>query len=563
MPQEKPLAQASAATNTTPQSVVTVKGRPAVQITYRLFAANTTAGLNQQPLQDAKKLTGFPYVLGMVAGGSLEPFDPRIAGLPAPVDIEGCMEGGVFREISADERTRRNELQSKAKDAKSPQAEREAAKQALSTEYGKFKSAAMHIVRTPRLIEPGTSVGICFGVDVKKKFRQYPLWQVTAGDNDIVVDVFETYGQHDLDDKATKALTKDLGTKQLPKPTDFYAARLTGAVWMRSTHPFGESDVDALPKDAATDTVKAALKRIYSADFDSHAGGNFGIDVSSSEAAQPDVKTVRLTWIAAENNNCVSNIKSLDVKKEVPRRIHPAAYAAVAKAAHGCGVTEIQFTSSWRPMLGSAPHRLGLGLDLKWLGDGASKIMLNRVGLVDKQGQQLQDKNNDGVIDDPRGHHNITVTEQKAFNEWKDADAALSQARADKTRADAALQAANKQFAEAQKKSIADAIEKAEHEVREAQKAAKSAKTAVDDAEEDEASSRQEWNGELNKNEPALVGRYRRYVMKEDCITQVLDPWYMAKNKTKDPEPNVQADALERQHNNHMHLSIYDAELKS
>lgn len=562
MSQEKPLAQASAATNTTPQSVVTVKGRPAVQITYRLFAANTTASLNHQPLQDAKKLTGFPYVLGMVVGGSLQPFDSRIAGLPAPVDIEGCLDGGVFREISADERTRRNELQSKAKDAKSPQAEREAAKQALSTEYGKFKSTAMHIVRTPRLIEPGTSVGICFGVDVKKQFRQYPLWQVTAGDNDIVVDVFETYGQYDLDDKATTVCTKDLGTKQLPKPTDFHTAKLTGAVWMRSTHPFTEADVDALPKDAATDAVKTAIKRIYRADFDSHAAGNFGIDVLSSEAAQPDVKTVRLTWIAAENNNCVSNIKSLDVKKEVPRRIHPAAYAAVAKAAHGCGVTEIQFTSSWRPMLGSAPHRLGLGLDLKWLGDGTSKVMLNRVGLVDKQGQQLQDKNNDGVIDDPRGHHNITVTEQKAFNEWKDAQTASSQAQADKKRADAALQAANKQLAAAQKKSIADAIEKATYEVQQANKAAASAQRTVEQAVANEIAAQGRWEQKLGESEPTLVGHYRRYVMKEACITQVLDPWYMS-NKNKEPLPNVQVAPLEKQHNNHMHLSIYDAELKA
>ena len=64
-------------------------------------------------------------------------------------------------------------------------------------------------------------------------------------------------------------------------------------------------------------------------------------------------------------------------------------------------------------------------------------------------------------------------------------------------------------------------------------------------------------------SEPPLVGHYRRYVMKDECISQVLDPWYLTKNKTQGPRPNLQEDALERQHNNHMHLSIQDRELES
>jgi hypothetical protein len=56
--------------------------------------------------------------------------------------------------------------------------------------------------------------------------------------------------------------------------------------------------------------------------------------------------------------------------------------------------------------------------------------------------------------------------------------------------------------------------------------------------------------------------------MQEACVSQVIDPWYVTLN-TKKPEqaiPNDQnkatLDGLLVQHNNHMHLTIRDPELK-
>ena len=553
----KPIAQATGTTNTTPQSVVTVKAKPLVQVTYRLFAANATAELSGQHKQSARTLHRFPHVLGLVAGGKIQAFDPRIGGLPAPTALEGSLQNGSFQEITAAERTQRSALTAQAKDKTLSATERDKAKAQLAAQFGHVCKTLAHVVTVPKRIEPGTTVGICFGVDVKSKFRQYPLWQVTAADHDIVVDVFETFGKHALDDSATQVTTLDLGTKEAPKPTDYYVAKLTGNLWMRSTHPFTDADVDALPKDAASDTVKLALKRIYAGDFDVEKSGDFGIEVASGEASDADRKLVTLSWIAGENDNCTSNISGLDLKSEVPRRIHPAAYAAVARAAHEAGVTAIKFTSSWRPMMGSAAHRLGLGLDLKWLVEGSSAVQLNRAGLLNKS---VTDKNKDGVVD---GTKNIAVDEQQAFNDWKAAEAASNSADSALRRASAGLVAATKALAVAKKTGNADKIEKAQHEADEADKASVSAKDARDKAAQLDDSKKQDWNDKLKEHEPGVLGRYRRYVMKEDCITQVIDPWYIDLNthdKT-DPVPNEQANAIQKIHNNHMHLTIRDKDL--
>jgi len=524
----KPIAQATGTTNTTPQSVVTVKAKPLVQVTYRLFAANATAELSGQHKQSARTLHRFPHVLGLVAGGKIQAFDPRIGGLPAPTALEGSLQNGSFQEITAAERTQRSALTAQAKDKTLSATERDKAKAQLAAQFGHVCKTLAHVVTVPKRIEPGTTVGICFGVDVKSKFRQYPLWQVTAADHDIVVDVFETFGKHALDDSATQVTTLDLGTKEAPKPTDYYVAKLTGNLWMRSTHPFTDADVDALPKDAASDTVKLALKRIYAGDFDVEKSGDFGIEVASGEASDADRKLVTLSWIAGENDNCTSNISGLDLKSEVPRRIHPAAYAAVARAAHEAGVTAIKFTSSWRPMMGSAAHRLGLGLDLKWLAEGTANLRLNREGLTDPTvGGKLLDKDKDGTLDNPKGHHNITIDEQQAFNDWKAAHQATLDAAASKNHASSVLATKTKALTAAKKTQNADKIEKAQHEVDEAAKAADEAEEARKNAATQEPAKREAWTDQLAKNEPGVVGRYRRYVMKEACITQVIDPWYV------------------------------------
>lgn len=567
----QPLSKANGTTNPIPQSVVPATARVGVRVTYRFFAANVTKALLGHKVERtdaARTLANFPYVLGTVEGGTFKALQTKILPIQTTKRLQGRLQHCaadlfVFQELSAEQAKQLAALRVKAQDKKLKPEDRAAASKTLAEEFPGGGWAEVQIVETKERVQAGSTVGLCFGVDVKPKFRKYPLWQVKAGDNDIVVDVFETFGQHALNDKATKALSVDLGSKTSPQPTDFYSAQLSGNIWMRSTHPFTATDVDALPKDAADETMRKALKRIYTAEFDAMPEG-WGIEVLAG-AAQAGSKpaSVKLHWIAAENGNCVSNISGLDVKQEVPRRIHPAAYAAVAQAALQAGVTQVSFTSSWRPMLGSGRHRLGLGLDLKWLHpEGDKRLKLNRTALPKFD---TTDKDGDGFIDKQGEGEKLTVEEQKAFNAWQQARASETAAEARRKAAQDYQAAASKALTVAKNKGKPDAIEDAQLAVEAADKNLAAATKAEREAREATPAAKEAWTKSMSKNEPSVVGRYRRYVMQQRCITQVIDPWYVTydpKNPTS-LKPNDRSTAEMTSHDNHMHLSINDPELAS
>jgi len=553
---------ASGPTNPTPNSVVTSTGRPGIQITYRFFAATTTAKLTGKPDPgDSMSLRSVPIVIGTVEAGVFKPLHPGVAGISGATDVLGRLNSGVLEVLSPAEVKSLKALQNTSKDAKQSAEARQQAKDELQRSFAGVQAVSMHVDRAPVRVGAGVTVGVCLGIDAKSLHRKHPLWQVTAGDNDIVVDVFETYGPIALDDKVSKPRTVDLGTKEAPCPTDFYAAALSGALWLRSTHPFTPTDVDALPKEAASDEARKALRRIFEGTFEAMSGGDFGLDVASHPEGDAQRKVVRLHWIAAENGNCTRNIANLNVQKEVPRRIHPAAYAAVALAAQKAGIDRVSFTNSWRPMLGSWPHRSGLGLDIKWLVKDNEALKLNRKDLMDRK---LTDKDKNGVVDGT----NIAVEEQQAFNDWKASEGAAAAAADAEKAAKKASDAASDALKVARNKGNADAIEVAEHVAAEAKKGLDAAVRARAAAEGADRSARATWEKQLKGNEPSSVGSYRRYVMQQPCVSQVIDPWYVTLNTTKPEEaiPNDQNKAtlngLLVQHNNHMHLTIRDPELK-
>jgi hypothetical protein len=372
--------------------------------------------------------------------------------------------------------------------------------------------------------------------------------------------VFETYGKRTLNDKAVKKETRDEGTKEAPLPVDYYAAELSGDVWMRSTHPYTAADVDALAADVASAAMKTDLKKIYDAAF-TMVGQDFAVDVARGSAAE-DKCSARLLWRAAENSNCTANIKSVDIKRDVPCRIHPAAYAAVAAAAHEAEITQVTFSSSWRPMLGSMGHRSGRGLDIVVLSDTQAQVMLNREGLTSRS---TADKNKDGIVDDGRGHKNITVDEQQAFNDWKKAEGELNSAAAELKRTTAASATADAALAKAQKANNADLIEKARHAKDQADKSKKDAADAVKKAEAVVPEKKAEWVEKVEEHQPDKVGKFRRALMKAQVVTQIIDPWYIDLN-TRDKVAGVvneqKEDEVQNRHKNHLHLTIFDAELK-
>jgi hypothetical protein len=542
-PQKSPeiIGKGQAPTNTTPLTHKAVELGVPVKVTFRFFPANVTAELEGHKPQLAKSLNGLPFVVGTVQGNTLTPLQPKLLRLGGGSSTPGKISGGVFCPLTAKEAAAWLKAH--------PDPKKKGASLPLPTH--------LHHETLVYTVKPGTTVGICIAVDAKAKFRKYPLWQVTAKANDIVVDVFETFGKAlGLQEKVGAPVTRNEGTEKAPKHVDYYGARLTGDTWMRSTHKFTSSDVDAIPKARATDAMKQALKRIYAGDFDAVGKeGNFAIGVPR-KLDDKDTASVQLVWRAGDNGNCKDNIASLNVKQDVPSRINPEAYAAAAKAAHDAGIERLEFSSSWRPMLGSMPHRLGLGLDLVYLHSGKEGANLNRVGLLkDKGKRQVND----------RAKNNLPKEELDAYDDWQAKVAEQDKAEKELKSADKVLKdalgakAKIKNPAPETTEKLNKAVEEATARQKEAQKAQVTTQKAAREA-------KNTWGEEVKKHEPGPVGNYRRYVMHGYGVTQVLDPWYLvglATHKAGELVPNEQVGErdLAKMHNNHMHLSIRDEEL--
>lgn len=529
------LGKGQGTTNPVANSKVDVAIDALVKVRFRFFPANSTALLEGSAQHEAKSLSGLPFVVGTIEGSTFKPLHDKLLRLGAGAKLSGKLDGGVFRSLNADEI---KDWHQKLKDAKKKDSPP--------------PSQLFH--ETPEYrVKSGSIVGICMGVDAKAKFRQYPLWQVKADQHDIVVDVFETYGKAlGLQEKVGKAVKRTEEMNGKLHELECFAGRLTGDTWMRSTPKLIEADVDNLPQELATSAMKTALKRIYKGDFTA-VGANFAIDVPRQQDGS-DTATVRLLWIASENANCVDNIATLNLKQDVPSRIHPQAYAAAAKAAHEAGVDEIQFSSSWRPMLGSMPHRLSMGLDLVYLKAGKEMDHLNRNGLL-PDGKKLTHARND----------NLSKDELDAYDDWKAKEKATDAAAAEQSRVDKALKAAIAAKAKA-KNPAPETAEKLNKAVEEAETRKDVADKAADDASTAREKAKTTWGEEIKKHEPGPVGRYRRYVMQAKCVSQVLDPWYLvglANHKPGELVPNTQEGegGLAYQHRNHMHLSIKDTEL--
>lgn len=533
------LGKGQGKTNPIPNSKVDVAIDAPVKIKFRFFPANATASLEGCDLpenkREAKSLSGLPFVVGTIEGTTFKPLHDKLLRLEAGKKLAGKLDGGAFRPLNSEEIKAWHQ---KLKEAKKKDASPPAQLFHETLEYP---------------VKSGATVGICIGVDAKAKFRKHPLWQVKADQHDIVVDVFETFGKEfGLQEKVGAAVKRIEEKSGKPRELQCFPARLTGDTWLRSTHKLTEVDVDALPNERATSAMKTALKRIYKGDFDA-VGANFAIDVPRQQNEQ-DTAKVRLVWIAHENANCMDNIAMLNLKQDVPSRIHPEAYAAAAKAAHEAGIDEIQFSSSWRPMLGSMPHRLSMGLDLVYL----------------KSGKEVDHLNRSGLLPDAKGHKhasndNLSKDELDAYDEWKAKEKAADAATAEMNRADKALKSAIAAKAKI-KNASPDTAERLNRAVEEAEAKKDAADKASAAATKNSAKAEKSWADEVEKHEPGPVGRYRRYVMQAKCVTQVLDPWYLvglASHKPGELIPNKQEGegGLAYQHRNHMHLTIRDAEL--
>jgi hypothetical protein len=219
-----------------------------------------------------------------------------------------------------------------------------------------------------------------------------------------------------------------------------------------------------------------------------------------------------------DSDNPRKNIHHYQLLVDGLTRVHPGGYAALFNAAIDNGVDRIVVTSCWRPMLGSIAHRLGLGLDVNFVGG----VRLNRQEL--KTGRATYQDADD----------NVSTEERILYREMK---------------------AAEEERRRAQKKAGAEA-EKAKGGGNDSTK--KVANAELKAAREKEVAAKKDWDAERNKHEPPKVRAFRSSLLSCACVGQLFDPWYMFDNTASAGFPNRQETANEITHAHHLHITVKD-----
>jgi hypothetical protein len=354
-----------------------------------------------------------------------------------------------------------------------------------------------------KFVKVGQKVTLHLGSDAKTKLRNTPLFEVTAGENDINVVIQETAGKHAADTTVTlKSSDKD-------KKVDTYTGTLNGDLWMKISQKFSADDVDAeLPADALPE-LKDAIKKIYSGRFDSLDPLDIKVIV--------DKKSIFLSWQSAAFNNCRQNIPQVDVVNDVIPRVNPKTYYAALRAAQLCQLDGLEISSGWRPMIGSVLHRIGVGLDVTKLENGKDVRKIFRDVKTDEA--SLRDK-------------------------------AEAKAKQSKEKAEALKKLKTAKPKEGEKPPTPEDIKQAETELQAAQKA--------------EEVAHKKYLEHIREIDPASMAAYRAELAgMKTLVRQLFDPWKMDSDTTDDKPAteNTGQDKNEALHLTHLHITATDAEL--
>lgn len=362
-------------------------------------------------------------------------------------------------------------------------------------------------------VDEGSKVSLYLNSDAHPSYRTQPVYEVTACEHDILVQITEKKGKStDVD---TPVFSKTSGADD--KRVDNYAAPLTGNIWMKISRKYSRSDADGLIPADADAGVRSALLSVY----DELTSATLKI-----ACIVPDNHVITVTF--NDSDNPKQNIDGYELKRDGLTRVHPAGLYALFEAARKAACTAMTVTSCWRPSLGSIAHRAGLGLDVNYLEDANAKIRINR--------QELRGKGPD--VDW------VAEEEKRLLGEYETAKQKVAGASETLKKAEAALKASKNKPAE-----VAGAT-KARDEAR-------VAKTAADKALADADAA---WNSERDANEPAGLLEFRRTLESNSSISQVFDPWYMDSN-TRDNvahTPNRQVTGNETLHAHHLHVTVKD-----
>ncbi len=380
------------------------------------------------------------------------------------------------------------------------------------------------------IVDAGQTVQLYLNSDAHPAFRQHPVYEVKVVEDDVELVINEIAGKHtDTDAPVTGKMTKNEATG---RSLQHMSAKLTGDIWMKVSHKYTATEVDArLPAETSAD-AKAAIKRIYT---------GLSSPTLTIERPAKDGKPARtLTVKFSDSSNPKENISNYALLSDGLPRVHPGGYAALLNAALEAEVPSIMVSSCWRPMLGSIAHRAGLGLDVSVVGG----TTMNRQELRRALSASHTNPHGNGNDKD-----NVTDAEVKAFGEYE-------QAMVDKKKADAEVIAADRAMQEVRNSGNVEAIKS----VRERQAAARSLSR---ESAQIESAKRAEWNRQRDAGEPNHVHQYRASLLKCACVRQLFDPWFMDVNVKNgaEPVPNMQKSGNETLHAHHLHITVDDPKI--
>jgi hypothetical protein len=163
-----------------------------------------------------------------------------------------------------------------------------------------------------------------------------------------------------------------------------YFGYLNGDLWLKTSHEFTDNEISQLcPPEMLTRSVLGnsaqdsgntqsvsidwahTLQPIYNAGVGSRSMDAFSVRI-------PPLG-ITLKFAARAVANAI-NASAATTVQQALRRTSPRAFAAILKAAWHINIDTIDLSSSWRPMLGSRLHKMGVGLDVTEIVASAESI---------------------------------------------------------------------------------------------------------------------------------------------------------------------------------------------
>ena len=380
------------------------------------------------------------------------------------------------------------------------------------------------------VVEAGQKVSLYLNSDAHPAFRLHPVYEVKVADDDVELVINEVAGKHtDTDAPVIGKVTKD---DAAGRSLQHMSAKLTGDIWMKVSHKYTSSEVDArVPAETSAD-VRAAIKRIYT--------GLGSPTLMVERPAQGGKPARTLTVKFSDSSNPKENITNYALLSDGLPRVHPGGYAALLNAALESDVSSIMVSSCWRPMLGSIAHRAGLGLDVSVVGG----TTMNRQELRRALSASRTNPHGNGNDND-----NVTDAEVKAFGEYE-------QAMVDDKKAQSEYKSANQAMSVALKSGEVESISSSRVRLEDARDAAQNAAKI-------KRATRSKWNGARDAGEPNHVHQYRASLLKCACVRQLFDPWFMNVNVKNGDEsvPNMQKSDNETLHAHHLHITVDEPQI--